>query len=694
MRKGSVGIVTALFGVALAFSQATHDVSVVNIAVPVRVFDGGRFVDSLKLEDFEIAEDGKPQSVLAAYLVRGGDIRRREGPLISVAPVTRRHFVLVFQTLEYLPELGAALHVFFDEVLRAADGVDVVTPRKTYRLAGSIDSEEARRWVERDIISKVRQDTLIDSGAYDSVIRDLTANLASVFDPSRGDSDTLNIILDAYAANLRRLEAFQTIDLKKMAVYADELKKIPGAKHLFFFSQRELVPQFSNRALAAFLTEGSSEMSMKVQELMSRARGAVSVNREAIQRAFADASVDVHFLYITKTRKEAGAFIEMKSGVENIAMGERFGDIYGVFREIAAATGGTADASSNPSDLLKRAAEASEHYYLLYYQPQNYKADGEFHAITVKVRKGRYRLSHRAGYMATEELSSTAAENPDEHPADRSIQEPAAGIPPDIETISPESRYTPAPAESLLRSAAAYCRRLQDAALFFICREEVGERVSKALLREPETGVTLREWLMLFEGADRYRHWAYDYQLMRRQGRFRETRILLEGNGQVRHAENARLSTERFWHSNVILGPLGLLGEESQKIHWYRVIKELDMEGEPAIVLDVNPKGEGQASLYGKAWVRIRDGAVLKIEWTPASMGNYDKIEMFAQMFHAKPLIAFASEYAFEKNGLRFPSSYSVEEAYLAGERRLSLSKTDVVYKDYKFFQVQTEVKF
>ncbi len=693
MRKGSVGIITALFGVPLAFSQATHDVSVVNIAVPVRVFDGGRFIDSLKLEDFEIAEDGKPQPVLAAYLVRSGDIRRREGPLASVAPVTRRHFVLVFQTFEYLHELGDALRLFFDEVFRGGDDVDIVTPRKTYRLAGPIDSEEARHWIERDIISKVREDTLIDCGAYDSVIRDLAANLASVSDPGTADNADLNRILDAYAANLRRLEAFQTVDLKKMAVCADELKKLPGAKHLFFFSQREMVPQFSNRALAAFLTEGSSETSLKVQELMSRARGAVSVDREAIQRAFADASVDVHFLYITKTRKDIAAFIERQSGIDNIAMGERFGDVYGVFREIAAATGGTANASSNPSDLLKKAAEASEQYYLLYYQPQNYQADGKFHAIAVKVRKGGYRISHRAGYMATEETSSAAVENQNERPIGQLAQAPAAAAQPKIEIISPESGSAPAPPESLLRSAAAYCRRLQGAALFFICREEVGERVSKVLLSKVD-GATLRESLMFYEGGDRYRHWTYDYQLIRRQGQFQETRILLRENGEHRHIENAQLGTERFWHSNVILGPVGLLGEESQKIHWYRVIKELDMEGEPAIVLDVNPKGESQASLYGKAWVRIRDGAVLKIEWTPASMGNYDKIEMFAQMFHAKPLIAFASEYAFEKNGLRFPSSYSVEEAYLAGERRLSLSKTDVVYKDYKFFQVQTEVKF
>jgi hypothetical protein len=144
------------------------------------------------------------------------------------------------------------------------------------------------------------------------------------------------------------------------------------------------------------------------------------------------------------------------------------------------------------------------------------------------------------------------------------------------------------------------------------------------------------------------------------------------------------------------LGPVGLLGEDAQRTLAYRVIKEMDMEGEPAVILDARPKGGNPTSLYGKAWVRIRDGAVLKIEWAPTSMGNYQKIEELAHALNARPKITFSSEYAFEKNGLRFPSAYGVIESYLgAGSTaQLTLSRTDVVYKDYKFFLVQTEIKY
>jgi len=49
---------------------------------------------------------------------------------------------------------------------------------------------------------------------------------------------------------------------------------------------------------------------------------------------------------------------------------------------------------------FQRAAISSESYYLLYYAPKNYKADGKFKRIKVKVRGKNFRITHRAGYFA------------------------------------------------------------------------------------------------------------------------------------------------------------------------------------------------------------------------------------------------------------------------------------------------------
>lgn len=58
------------------------------------------------------------------------------------------------------------------------------------------------------------------------------------------------------------------------------------------------------------------------------------------------------------------------------------------------------DSSSSPEHLFEKAVEATENYYLLYYTPKNYVADGKFKKIEVKVKGKKYKITHRAGYIA------------------------------------------------------------------------------------------------------------------------------------------------------------------------------------------------------------------------------------------------------------------------------------------------------
>jgi len=60
MIKQTGVIALALLAGAAAWGsgQIRHQVAVVNIAVPVRVFNGSKFVETLGLDDFEVREDG------------------------------------------------------------------------------------------------------------------------------------------------------------------------------------------------------------------------------------------------------------------------------------------------------------------------------------------------------------------------------------------------------------------------------------------------------------------------------------------------------------------------------------------------------------------------------------------------------------------------------------------------------------
>lgn len=707
MGKKAGRILLALLGAAWGFAQIQHDVSVVNISVPVRVFEGEKFIDSLKLDDFEVFEDGKLQPIEAVYLIRGNDVRRQEGPAKAPAPTTDRTFVLLFQIAEYLPEIDKAVDLFFDSVYRPGDAVDFVTPQKTYRLRNRIDTPDKVRKAQYEVKSKLRNDILIISGAYRSVIEDMLADLGA------GDPETAQVNLNGYRTDLERLEALRTIDSERLAAFAAELKGRPGAKHVFLFYQREKVPQFDNRKLNEFLNGAhGAEAALTVMELMSTYNREAKIDREAIQRAFSDASVDVHFLYVTRNRRDPQLDVENPAVLNGIQMAESSAAIFRVFKEIAAATGGTSQASANPAAMLRIAAAASEQYYLLYYRPQGYQADGKFHRITVKVKPGGMRVSHREGYFAVDVAAPVkAGSGPvavSGEPAGKAASGNAGakagneggGEVEDIDiTGTAPVKGAPVP-EGILRAAAGYCRRLEDASLNFVSHEEVRERLSGALAAQAsilkDTGPSGRGIVAQVGGVkDLAREWAYDYQLVRREGWATETRVLLEENGKARREENASLKTSRFEHKFVVLGPVGLFGEEAQRIHEYRMAGEADMEGEPVMVIDVRPTETGGSSLYGKAWVRERDGALLKIEWEPGSMGNYAAIEEFAKASRAQPRIKFTSEYSFEKNGLRFPSVYEVVEAYRMSGRTVTLSRTNVVYKDYKFFEVKvrTEVR-
>ncbi len=520
MKKKGGAFVLALLGAAWGFAQIQHQVTVVNISVPVRVFDGSKFVDSLGLGDFEVDEDGRAQPVEAVYLVRGGTVQRQEGAPGAPGPETRRNFVLLFQLSEYLPEIDKAVDVFFESVCRPGDEVDIVTPQRTLRLRSRIDTPEKVRRARSEVKSKLRNDVLVLSGAYRSVIEDMLAHLGA------GDPETAEVDLNGYRTDLERFEALRTIEPARMAAFAADLKTRPGSKHAFLFFQREKVPQFDDRRLIEALNSNDSETAIKANELMAVYNRDAEIDREAIQRAFSDASADVHFLYITRNRRDPQLDVENMAVLDGIRMAESSAAIYRVFREIAAATGGTSAASANPAALLRKAVAASEQYYLLYYQPREFRADGQFRRIEVTGQ------ARRASHQPPGGLFRGRCGRPSRE-AVGLPEEAIAQEVEDIDLVAP-AKGGPVP-ESVLRAAAVYCRALTDASLDFVCREDVRERLSDWLARSrPAAGRSNRSSQARGVVADKVRNWVYDYQLVRKEGWAAETRILLEEDGKPR----------------------------------------------------------------------------------------------------------------------------------------------------------------
>lgn len=98
---------------------------------------------------------------------------------------------------------------------------------------------------------------------------------------------------------------------------------------------------------------------------------------------------------------------------------------------------------------------------------------------------------------------------------------------------------------------------------------------------------------------------------------------------------------------------------------------------------------------FVRTYVHEEDAGIIKIEWNQTSVGNFQIIRETADKLKAEPALVSITEYDVVKNGIRFPSRDTTEESYLLKKnKKFVRSMTTIVYKDYKFFTVETDVRF
>ena len=196
----------------------------------------------------------------------------------------------------------------------------------------------------------------------------------------------------AYATGISRLENLRDVDQLQLLDFAKFLKDKEGQKYVFLFYQREFIPRLDPNVLSQAQSQfqGNFALQSTLANLGDFFTRDIAFDVDLIKKAYADASVSIHFLFFSKQP-------ELTYGIR---MEEESDDIYGAFREMARATGGFVDSSANPEYLFQQAVNAAESYYLLYYSPKKYVIDGKFKSIEVKVNGDKYRITHRAGYYA------------------------------------------------------------------------------------------------------------------------------------------------------------------------------------------------------------------------------------------------------------------------------------------------------
>ncbi len=372
MRKYTIILAILILGIAILAQEIQQEAVAINIEVPVRVYKGNDFIDNLAITDFEVYEEGILQKIEAVYLIKEATIKREEIPepeQIRNVPEVSRHFLFLFEIIDYLPKIKEALDEFFLNVLVPGDSLLVVTPIKTYNLKDDAFAKLPKEQMAELLNKKVRADVIKGNAYYKSLIRELFSPLTSTRE--------LRMML------LRQLRDNKQFDEKGLLQAAEYLKGLAGQKHVFLFYQKEGIP----------ISRGMP--SSDRFELMK----SVDFDENMIKEAFSDSSISVHFLYITKENSSAYNLSDPRS-MRGMEILDQSAPIFGAFKKMAQVTGGIAESSQNISWSFNQAVKASENYYLLYYKPQNYMVDGKFKKIEVIVKGQNYRVIHRSGYIA------------------------------------------------------------------------------------------------------------------------------------------------------------------------------------------------------------------------------------------------------------------------------------------------------
>ena len=294
----------------------------------------------------------------------------------------------------------------------------------------------------------------------------------------------------------------------------------------------------------------------------------------------------------------------------------------------------------------------------------------------------------------------------------RRMEEAAADkMVPAADTASPAGRALGV----ILEKSAAYCQKLTDSALDYICEETTRDVLYHFWTREELEKTTVVTSLVSGDGSisrlgisfvpfknpkrTERNEYVCDYLLVKKGERIEDRRIVLKENGRPLPDRAKLLEEKRLSTLLPFLAPVRLVGRERQALFDYRLLKEERVKGRAAHVVEALPRtGDPGGIESGRVWIDRRTYRVLKIETTGVPVEGYEDVLGEIIRYNLKPRFVTTYLYEAQKGGLAFPSQAEIRVDYPAWDSPgayVEKIRTSVRYGSYKFFIVDTtsEVK-
>jgi len=253
----------------------------------------------------------------------------------------------------------------------------------------------------------------------------------------------------------------------------------------------------------------------------------------------------------------------------------------------------------------------------------------------------------------------------------------------------------PATLKNILKKTAEYCERLKKMALFFVCHENIEEKIyfynrTRVYVSEDHESAAPLQKVNLKQRRMKRSTYVYDYQMIKKGDKEEEKRILLKEGRKEKNVENAELKIRGYKAKFLVYGPVGFLSYYWQNHFTYEIIGQDEINGIKTIVISASPTEPREENYYfGKIWVDEKDFSILKIMWDAKTLEGYEE-KAFPGVTKSLSWEVF---YEVEKNKVRFPSRQLIKDIYLteAGKKHPRFLTT-FVYDNYKFFTVETEI--
>jgi VWFA-related protein len=392
----------------------TFKVDVNYVEIDAQVTDAqGNFVRNLTKDDFQIVENGKPQT-LTVFSTVDIPVEHVDPPLFAktaippdvstnARPFEGRIFVIVVDDLHTAPSrtarVRAAARLFISRYVGANDLVAVVN---TSGFASGVQDFTSNRTLAlRAVDSAIGQKAdSATSAALDDYYRNNSGGIA-------GDSTA--------AADSNELERYTKARnaLSTMKALANYLDGIHGRRKAVVFFSEGIDYDTTNPFAGKYATDVQDAMQ---QAIAAATRGNVSIY-----------SVDPRGVTSgTEDLIQIQSFPQDNS-ISSTQLMEEMRVQHDNLRVLSDQTGGFAVLNQNDfTNAFGRILDDNSSYYVLGYYPTNENRDGKFRSVQIKVLKPGLRVRARKGYYAPK--GKAAAPKPSEGKGSPELRE-AMGSP-------------------------------------------------------------------------------------------------------------------------------------------------------------------------------------------------------------------------------------------------------------------------